>query len=138
MGILNRLRGKDKQESDVKTPVTLEKASRKSILEEICSNDKQSYLALQTTMNLDPNKLEVTEKEALEKAKGFEKEKDAIRARVWYEVAGAIAIYEGDVKKVKQYFEKCAELSPNRKYPILKNTKKAVEKAQKYYKKISK
>lgn len=138
MGILNRLRGKDKEESDVKTPVTLEKASRKSILEEICSNDKQSYLALQTTMNLDPSKLEVTEKEALEKAKEFEKEKDAIRARVWYEVAGAIAIYEGDVKKVKQYFEKCAELSPNRKYPILKNTKKAVEKAQKYYKKISK
>jgi len=136
MGILNKLRGKDKLESEDKIAVTTEKMSKKSILEEICSNDKESYLSLQTTMNLDPRKLEVTEKEALNKAKKFGKEKDRVRARVWYEVAGAIAIYEGDVKKVKKYFEKCAELSPDREYPILKNTKKAVEKARKYYKKL--
>jgi len=45
-----------------------------------------------------------------------------------------LAIHEGDVKKVIEYFSKCEKVSQGTKYPILKNPEKAVAKAQEYYK----
>jgi hypothetical protein len=53
---------------------------------------------------------------------------------MWYEVAGGLAIYEGNVKKVIEYYE-AAERVAGKEYPILKNAEKAVAKAQEYYKK---
>ena len=61
-----------------------------------------------------------------------------VEARIWYEVAGGLAIYEGDVEQVKKYFSKCKELSPNSAYPILEIPEKAVGKAQEYYRKYLK
>ena len=131
MGILDKLLRKKKTEE--KSPEEVEETT--SELEKFLANDKETYEALQRTMLLDPRKVEGSMKEAAGKAKEFEKQGEAVRARVWYEVAGGLAIYEGDVKKVKEYFSKCAKLSPNIEYPILKNTESAVQKAQKYYKK---
>jgi E3 ubiquitin-protein ligase DOA10 len=123
------LRRKKKEKEEEKVEPTL--------LEKICSDNKKAYKALRNTMLLFPSKIEVSLKEAVEKAEDFEKEDDDVRAGVWYHVAGGLALWKGDVKKVKKYFEKCAELVPNRDYSILENTERAVEKAQEYYKKYS-
>jgi len=129
MGILGKLLGRKKTKE--KSPEKAEET--KTELEKFLADDKETYEALQRTMLLDPKKIGMPLKEAAEKAKEFEKQGDILRAKVWYEVAGGLAIYEGDVKKVKEYFNKCAKLSPNTEYPILKNIEGAVQKAQEYY-----
>ena len=107
-------------------------------LKKICGDDQETYEVLSNAMFLDPRKIDVPMNTAVEKAKKLEKAKDRVRARMWYEIAGRLAIYEGDVKKVTEYFGKCEKTSPDIKYPILKNPKKAVAKAQEYYKKYLK
>jgi len=131
MGILSKLTRRKKTQE--KTPEKVEDVTTE--LEKFLANDKETYKALQRNMILDPREIEASMKEAVEKAKELEKQRDTLRARMWYEVAGGLAIYEGDIKKVKEYFSKCAKLSPNIEYPILKNTERAVQKAQEYYKK---
>ena len=106
-------------------------------LEKLCGDDKETYEALLNTMFLDPRKVGASMKDAVENAKKSEKEKDLLRAKVWYEIAGGLAIYEGNVKKVIECFSECEKLS-NVKYPILKNPEKAVSIAQEYYKKYLK
>jgi hypothetical protein len=133
LGILDRFRKKkEEKRTDTETAKTITE------LEEICGNDKETYEALLNTMFLDPRKITTSMKEAAENAKKFEKEKDFVKARTWYEIAGGLAIYEGNVKKVVEYFSECEKISPNTKYPILKNPEKAVAKAQEYYKKYLK
>jgi len=132
MRILDKLLRRKKTEE--KSPEKV-KETTTSELEKFLANDEETYEALQKTMLLDPRKIEMPVKEAVAKAKDFEKQGDTLRARVWYEVAGGLAIYEGDAKKVRECFSKCAELSPNTEYPILKSTERAVQKAQEYYKK---
>lgn len=130
MGLLDRLRGKKKEEKkEVKTEKSLTE------LEEFLGDDRKSYEALSNAMFLDPRKIDVSMSDAAKKAKKFEKDEDLVRARVWYEIAGGLAIYEGDVKKVEDYFGKCEKISPDTKYPILKRPKEAVAKAQEYYEK---
>jgi hypothetical protein len=85
-------------------------------------------------MFLDPRKIEISMKEALENAKKYEKEKNTNRAKVWYEIAGGLAIYEGNAKKVTEFFSESERISGAR-YPILRRAERAVEKAQEFYKK---
>ena len=131
MGLLDRFRKKEK---------IIEVETKKTIteLEELCGDDKETYEALRHTMFLDPRKTGTSMKEAAESAKKFEKAKDFVKARTWYEIAGSLAIYEGNVKKVVEFFTECEKISPDMKYAILKNPEKAVEKAQEYYKKYLK
>ncbi len=131
MGFLDRFRKKKVEEKK-------EEVEEMSDLEKICMDDKEAYEALRGTMFLDPRKVETSLKEAIEKAKDFEKQKDKLRARTWYEIAGGLAIYEGDVKKVEECFGKCAKLSPDSNYTILKIPERAVSKAQEYYQKYLK
>ena len=100
----------------------------------MCGTDKETYEALSTIMFLDPRKVATSMKQAGDNAKKFEKEKDMASARMWYEVAGGLAIYEGNVKKVVEYYG-AAENAFGWKYPILKNPEKAVAMAKEYYKK---
>ncbi|MCJ7469702.1 hypothetical protein MUO74_04260 [Candidatus Bathyarchaeota archaeon] len=111
-----------------------ETAKALSDLEQICENDKEAYEALYHTMILNPKKVDTSLKDAIENAKRFEKEKNMTRARIWYDIAGGLAIYEGNAKKVVELFSEAEKLS-GIKYPILKNAEKAVIKAQEYYKK---
>jgi hypothetical protein len=108
-------------------------------LEKFLADDKETYEALRHVMFLDPRKAEITTRDAAEKAKKAEKDerKPAIVTQM-YEVAGSLAIYDGDAKKVVEYFGKCEKLSPERKYPILRNPEKAVAKAKEYYGKFLK
>jgi len=104
-------------------------------LEEICGDDKEVYEALFETMYLDPRKIKITIDQALDKAKEFEKEKNNHRARVSYDIAGGLAIYEGNVAKVKQFFGKSVKLNPDYPYPVLRIPEKAVAKAKEFYEK---
>lgn len=131
MGLLDIFKRKKKEEA--KTTVEVKQMTE---LEQICGDDKETYEALANVMFLDPRKIGASMEEAAENAKKFEKEKDLARARLWYQIAGGLAIYEGNVKKVVEYFSKCEKLSPGSSYPILKNPEKAVAKAQEYYKKF--
>lgn len=129
MGFLDRFR-KKKVEEVIEEKEEVEEVSD---LEKICEGDREVYEALRGVMFLDPRKVEVSLKEAVKKAKDFEKKKDNLRARTWYEIAGGLAIYDGDADKVEKYFGKCAELAQDRDYPIVKIPERAVNKAQEYY-----
>jgi hypothetical protein len=102
-------------------------------LEEVCGDDKEVYEALFETMYLDPRKIKVTIDQALDKAKEFEKDKNIHRARVMYDIAGGLAIYEGSAAKVKQFFGKSAKLNPDYPYPILSVTERAIARAKEFY-----
>jgi hypothetical protein len=127
LGLLDRFRKKKKIEVETKEIITE--------LEQFCGNDKETYEALHNTMFLDPTKIGIPMRDAAENAKKFEKERDVLKTRTWYEIAGGLAIYEGNVKKVVEFFTECERISPETRYSILKNPEKAVEKAQEYYKK---
>ncbi len=131
MGLLDRLKKKKEVQTETEAKETVTE------LEKLCGDDKETYEALLNTMFLDPRKVGASMKDAVENAKKSEKEKDLLRAKVWYEIAGGLAIYEGNVKKVIECFSECEKLS-NVKYPILKNPEKAVSIAQEYYKKYLK
>ena len=103
-------------------------------LEQICGSEKDLYEALFPVIFLDPRKIDVTMKQAVDNAKKAEKEKDVSRARMWYEVCGGLAIYEGNTKKVVECYSEAQRVA-GEKYLILKNPEKAVAKAQEYYKK---
>ncbi|MBZ9578606.1 hypothetical protein KJA14_02035 [Patescibacteria group bacterium] len=132
MGILDRFRKKKKEEKTEEEVTEII-----TDLEKLCGDDKEVYEALLNTMFLDPRKIGTSMGEAAKKAKKFEKSGDTVRARMWYEIAGGLAIYHDNVAKVRKYFGKCEELS-NEKYPILKIPGKAVKKAQEYYPKYLK
>jgi len=130
MGLLDRFRRKKETQKDI-----MKQEIIVSDLEKFCVGDKESYEALQKTMFLDPRKVNTSLADAAKKAKEFEKQGDNLKAKIWYEIAGGLAIYEGDASKVKEYFGKCEKLSPNSAYPILRNPEKAIKKAQEYYQK---
>lgn len=131
--MLSILRRSKKKDEPLMNPVTV-----KTDLEQFLADDKGTYEALRQTMFLDPRKPEASSSEIAEKAKKAEKDKDPLVVTQLYEEAGSLAIYEGDAEKVEEYFSKAQKMSPNRKYPILKNPEKAVAKAQEYYKKYLK
>ncbi|MDH5481647.1 MAG: hypothetical protein OEY22_02025 [Candidatus Bathyarchaeota archaeon] len=133
LGLLDRFRKKKIEEK-------LGEETSKSIseLEQLCGDDKETYEALVNTMFLDPTRIETSLKDAAENAQKSEKAKDFTKARTWYEIAGGLAIYEGNVKKVVEFFSVCEKILPDKKYTILKNPDKAVTKAQEYYKKSPK
>ena len=134
-GVPDKFRKKEKKEKLLKS---VESTKSATDLEQLCEGDKETYEALTSTMLLDPTRIDVSMKDAARKASDFEKAKDYVRAKLWYEIAGGLAIYEGDTTKVKKFFGKCEKISPETKYSILKNPEKAVVKAQEYYKKYLK
>jgi len=129
LGLLDRFRRKKEEKTHV------ESIKQMTELEQLCGDDKETYEALLNTMFLDPRKIGTSMTEAAENARKSEKAKDFVKARTWYEIAGGLAIYEGNVKKVVEFFRECEKLQPETKYSILKNPEKAVAKAQEYYKK---
>lgn len=130
-----KLFGKSEKEDVARK--TAETTGMLTQLEQLCGNDKQIYEALHHVMFLDPRKVETPLKQAIEKAKSYEKGEDLGRARIWYDVAGGLAIYEGNAKKVVELFSESERLS-GMKYPILSNTERAVTKAQEFYEKYLK
>jgi hypothetical protein len=132
MGILDRFR--KKQETNIKIGT----AKVVTELDKFFGNDKETVEALTHTMLLDPRKANMKSREALEKASKFEKAKNTLMASTWYQIAGGLAIYEGDAEGVAECFGKCRNLTPISEYTILNDPEKFVAKAQEYYKQILK
>ena len=116
------------------TAQTVHEKKRTSELEQLAGDDKTAYEALAQVMFLDPRKIEASMKQAVDNAKKAEKDGDIAKAGMWYEVAGGLAIYEGNVKKVVEYYGEAHRVI-GREYKILESPEKAVALAQDYYKK---
>jgi hypothetical protein len=121
-----------------KKKVMLEKAHLEKVgmtdLDKICGDDKEVCQALWHTMFYDPRKIGATLDDATKKAADFEKKGDKEQARIWYHIAGGLALWKGDVAKVEQYFGKCASMAPEMEYKLVtKIPEKAVDKAQEFY-----
>jgi hypothetical protein len=127
LSFLKRFRRKEEQ-------TVIHSSRTTSELEQLCGDDRETFEALKHTMFLDPRKMATSSKEAAENANKFVKEGNKTRARIWYDIAGGLAIYEGNVKKVVEFFSESEKLS-GLKYPILKDAEKAVAKAHEYYEK---
>jgi len=118
------------------------KVEEKTLLEELCKGNNELYKALSKTLLLN---LELTKKTGemdarVERAQEYEKNKDYVRARVEYQVAGELALFEGKKAEVQKFFKKAAEIDPS--YPnksILEflakkeNAEKAIAVAHEYY-----
>jgi len=115
-----------------KSKVVVDTGKNLTTLEQICGEDTETCAAL-TYMFLDPRKIDMSMKQAMDKAEKAENEKDVASARMWYQVAGGVALYEGDVKKTVEYYSDAERVS-GQKYLILKDLDKAMAKAQEYYK----
>ena len=106
-----------------------------SDLQQLVGNDKETYDALAETLFLNPKNIDPSLKQAADNAKKAQDDGDRAKAGMWYQVAGGLAIYEGNVKKVIEYYGAAEKLN-GRHYAILKNPEKAVAVAQEYYKKF--
>lgn len=104
-----------------------------SELRKLVGEDGEMYEALASTMFLNPKNIEHSMKEAADFAKKAKDDGDRAKAGMWYAVAGGMAIYEGNVKKVLEYYSE-AEKITGKHYGILKTPEKAVAIAQEYYK----
>ena len=133
MSFLKKFRRKKKEEKAPATPEV-----KKTELELIYGDDKEVYEALKDTMYSDPRWVKKSIEEAISEAKKAEKSHNFITAKMWYGIAGGLAIWKEDVEKVRQCFGKCQELSPNEKYKILEIPERAVKKAREYYQKYLK
>jgi hypothetical protein len=123
-----------KKKSEPKKPV-VELAEKLSDLQQLTGNDQDIYEALASAMFLNPKNIEPSMKQAIESAKAAEAKGDKPKAGMLYQVAGGLAIYEGNVKKVVEYYT-LAEKLTGRHFAILKSPEKAVAVAQEYYKKF--
>jgi len=123
------------------------KVEEKTVLEDLCKGDKKLYSVLSRTLLLD---LEITKKAGemdarIEKAQEYETNKDYVRARIEYQVAGELALYEGKAAQAQKLFKKAAEVDPaypNRNifefFAEKENTEKAIAVAQEYYARTAK
>ena len=119
---LNRLfkgRAKTEKESTAVLPSSRPEETELPDLEAVCGDDIEVYEALRDTMFLTPWLLTETMEEAAEKGS--------------YKIAGGLALYKGDVEKVREYFR-----LTGRELKILDIPERDVEKAQEYYAKCPK
>jgi hypothetical protein len=139
---ISRKKGKDQAKTDTHGPPPVQK----TILDELCGGDKDLLEALSRTIMVNP---EATLKEGIdshvEKAQQYEKSGDIVRARVSYQVAGEIALYEGNAAQTQEFFKKAAEVDPNYSNKKLfdyfgkkKNAERAVSVAKEFYQKTGK
>jgi len=121
----------------------VKKTVEKSLLEELCGDDKELYTVLNIVLHPFPASLP---KDSIGSyVEGAEELEKAIPdyARLMYQGAGEQALYQGDSKLAQKYFGKCAGLSGQdtdrrRIYEFFgkeENVKKAIVKAQEFYEK---
>jgi hypothetical protein len=150
LGIFRRKEKEQKEEkgSEKTKKVTPTPAqTKKTVLEDLVKGDKELYDALSRTLliSLETTKSSGEMDARIEKAQQYEKNKDYIRARVEYQVAGELALYEGKTAQVQKLFKKAAEVDPSftnkNVFEFLakkENAEKAVAVAHEYYTRTTK
>lgn len=89
------------------------KPAQKSLLEELCGKDQELYEVLSRTIILNPKTaIEEGADAYVEKAQTHEKGGNYVQARIAYQMAGEISLYEGRLQQVQRLFKKAAEVDP--------------------------
>jgi len=143
---LGPFRRKEKETPEKRKETPAAQPAQKTLLDELCDNDKELQAALSRTLLLNP---ETTVKEGMnfyaEKAQEYEQAKKPRNARIAYQVAGEIALFEGKLAPVQKFFKKAAEVEPECPYRNAfeylskkENAERAVAVAQEFYKKTGK
>jgi tetratricopeptide (TPR) repeat protein len=142
LGLFKRKKEVRREEKEKDAPT----ATGSSLLEELCKGDAELLHALSRTLLIDPERIsnegiDFHTKEAQE----FQKKKDLLRARIHFQVAGELALYEGKLTQARELFKKCAELESDPDYKRVfeyyskkANAEKAFKVAQEYYSRIMK
>ena len=121
--------------------------SRDALLAELCQGNDELCNALSRTLllNVESARSGGGMDARVEKAQEYEKTKDFVRARVEYQVAGELALYEGKVTNVQKFFKKAAEADPSSPFKNIfeffakkENAEKAVAVAKEYYSRCAK
>jgi hypothetical protein len=144
LGLFRRKEPKTTEKQEEKPKTTPPK--EKSLLAELCGNNKELHEILSRTLLLNP---EVTVKEGidlhLEKAQQFENDQRPTNARVEYQLAGQIALFEGKLQQMQKLFKKAAEAEPDYEFRKIydyfakkENAEQAIEVAREFYAKASK
>jgi len=142
MGLLGLFRRK-KVKGEEKEAST---SSESSLLEKLCGSDVELLNALSRTLLLDPERLSDQGIDFyVKEAEEFEKKNDPLRARIHFQVAGELALYEGKLEQARKFFKKCAELESDSEYKRVfnyysrkANAEKALKIAQEYYAQMAK
>lgn len=144
MPSLGLFRRKKKEASEKEAPAA--QPAQKTLLDELCGNDKELQAALSRTLLLNP---ETTVKEGMDsyarKAQEYEHAQKPRNARIAYQVAGEIALFEGKLAPMQKFFKRAAEVEPECPYRDAfdylskkENAERALAVAQEFYKKIGK
>ena len=122
-----------KKKSEVKENKIKNKGKKEPTpLERLCGEDKALYEDLSWSMFLDPRD-KGTYVEAIKEAERLESEGKTTLARIKYQVAASLALYEGNIEGVRIAYTKLSSLSARKYDAILANPEKAIKIAQKYY-----
>lgn len=113
---------------------TVEEKRKPTGLEIICGEDKEAFQALSGTIFLTPQKMTETMREAAEKAEESLKKGNFANAHQYYLIAGGLAIFQGNAKKVREFYGALEKLT-GVSYPIIREelTQRALDKAREYY-----
>ena len=138
LGFFRRKKKEEKVEKKAKT-------EEKTLLERLCGDDSELYKVLSRTILVNPSlALQEGMNSYIQKAKELEEKGKPLTARVLYQAAGQIALYEGKAYQVQTFFKKCAETETNPEmkkiyefYTKEKNLNKAVKVAKEYYERMS-
>lgn len=131
---------KEEEQTELKQPAQI------TLLEELCGNDRELYEVLSRTILLNP-KTAVNEgtNSYAEKAQTHEKEGNHTQARIAYQMAGEISLYEGKLQQAQRFFKKVAEVDPEYSNKTIfeffskkENAERAMAVAKKFYTKKEK
>jgi len=131
--------GRKKKPSETET-------RQKTLLEELCKDDKELYETLNHTLLLNPDQSMAEGIQFnVDKAQEYENNKDATKARIAYQAAGEISLYEGKLTQAQKFFKKAAEVDPDYAHRGIfeyfgnkDNAERALAVAQEYYAKKKK
>lgn len=118
----------------------------KTLIEELCGSDKELCDASSILLLMNP---ELVVREGVDsfaaKAQEYERAKDTLKARIAYQVAGGIALYEGKLSQAQSLFKKAAEIDPSYSFRRVfdyinkkENAERVLAVAQKYYSRMDK
>ncbi len=144
MPLLGFFRRKDKETTKTKKETLT--TEPKSLLDELCKNDKELREALSRALLLNPESIiEEGMESHVQKAEEYENNQKTTNARIEYQVAGQIALHDGKLPQTQKYFKKAAEIEPNSPYKKAfeylskkENAEKAIAVAQEFYSKTTK
>ena len=107
--LLRKLRWEKKIEEERKR--IQEGSTEKTLLLKICGNDIELYYVLSRTMFINPERFAGENyRRHMNTARKYKKEGDLVRARKYFHIAAAIALYKGNLNYARQYFSVLSNL----------------------------